>query len=54
MANLLFNRETRDTAIPLYERAYLQETFTYTGVGVGMIGRAISSKNFEHLTLTPI
>lgn len=39
VVNLLFNRETRDTAIPLYERAYLQETFTYTGVGVGMIGR---------------
>ncbi|KAL0635619.1 hypothetical protein Q9L58_005440 [Maublancomyces gigas] len=40
VANLLFNRETRDTAIPLYERAYLQETFTYTGVGVGMIALA--------------
>lgn len=42
MANLLFNRETRDAAIPYYERAYLQETFTYTGLGVGIIGRTIS------------
>lgn len=50
-ANLLFNRETRDTAIPLYERAYLQETFTYTGVGVGMIGM-VERISLEDLVLT--
>ncbi|KAG0639904.1 inhibitor of apoptosis-promoting Bax1-domain-containing protein [Tuber brumale] len=38
--NFLFNHETRQGSIPLYERAYLQETFTYTGLGVGMIGLA--------------
>ncbi|KAL7273093.1 hypothetical protein RUND412_004067 [Rhizina undulata] len=38
--NTLFNHETREGAIPLYERAYLQETFTYTGLGVGMMGVA--------------
>lgn len=53
-ANLLFNRETRETAIPLYERAYLQETFTYTGVGLGMIGRVIPHTSFKDLTLIPV
>ena len=38
--NFLFNHESREGSIPLYERAYLQETFTYTGLGVGMIGLA--------------
>ncbi|RPB03114.1 hypothetical protein L873DRAFT_1801196 [Choiromyces venosus 120613-1] len=38
--NFLFNHETRQGSIPLYERAFLQETFTYTGVGVGMMGLA--------------
>jgi len=38
--NFLFNHETREGGIPLYERAYLQETFTYTGLGVGMMGLA--------------
>ena len=38
--NFLFNREQRDGAIPLFEREYLKETFTYTGLGVGMIGVA--------------
>ncbi|PWW79150.1 hypothetical protein C7212DRAFT_22353, partial [Tuber magnatum] len=38
--NFLFNHESRQDGIPLYERAYLQETFTYTGVGVGMMGLA--------------
>ncbi|PUU73278.1 inhibitor of apoptosis-promoting Bax1-domain-containing protein [Tuber borchii] len=38
--NLLFNNESREDSIPLYERAYLQETFTYTGLGVGMMGLA--------------
>ncbi|KAH0613485.1 uncharacterized protein H6S33_005371 [Morchella sextelata] len=39
-ANLLFNRETRENAIPAFEKEYLHETFTYTGVGVAMIGLA--------------
>ncbi|KAG0135431.1 inhibitor of apoptosis-promoting Bax1-domain-containing protein [Tuber indicum] len=38
--NLLLNHESRQDSIPLYERAYLQETFTYTGLGAGMIGLA--------------
>lgn len=38
--NFLFNHESREDSIPLYERAYLQETFTYAGLGVGMIGLA--------------
>jgi len=38
--NFLFNHESREDSIPLYERAYLQETFTYTGLGVGMMGLA--------------
>lgn len=42
-ANLLFNRETREHAIPAYEREYLHETFTYTGVGVAMIGMSAFS-----------
>ncbi|KAL8825403.1 MAG: hypothetical protein Q9191_004435, partial [Dirinaria sp. TL-2023a] len=37
--NLLFNRETReDGGMPPFERAYLNETFLHTGLGVGMIG----------------
>lgn len=54
VANILFNRETRETAIPIYERAYLHETFTYTGVGLGMIGRANSSRDPVDITLTRI
>ncbi|KAG7006990.1 hypothetical protein G7Y79_00012g033260 [Physcia stellaris] len=39
--NLLFNRETReDGGMPPFERAYLNETFLHTGVGIGMIGVA--------------
>ena len=39
--NLLFNRETReDGGMPPFERAYLNETFLHTGLGVGMIGVA--------------
>ena len=37
--NLLFNRETReDGGMPPFERAYLNETFMHTGLGIGMIG----------------
>lgn len=39
-ANILFNSEGRVGGIPDFERQYLKETFTYTGVGVGMIGLA--------------
>ena len=39
--NLLFNRETReDGGMPPFERAYLNETFLHTGVGLGMIAVA--------------
>ncbi|KAF4618366.1 hypothetical protein G7Y89_g14939 [Cudoniella acicularis] len=37
--NLVFNRETReDGGMPPYERAYLNDTFLHTGLGVGIIG----------------
>ncbi|TVY50581.1 Growth hormone-inducible transmembrane protein [Lachnellula cervina] len=37
--NLVFNRETReDGGMPAYERAYLNETFMHTGLGIGIIG----------------
>lgn len=36
---LVFNRETReDGGMPPYERAYLNDTFMHTGLGVGIIG----------------
>ena len=39
--NLLFNRETReDGGMPPYERAFLNETFLHTGLGIGIIGVA--------------
>lgn len=39
--NLVFNRETReDGGMPPFERAYLNDTFLHTGLGVGMIGIA--------------
>jgi hypothetical protein len=39
--NLVFNRETReDGGMPPFERAYLNDTFMHTGLGVGMIGIA--------------
>lgn len=39
--NLIFNRETReDGGMPPFERAYLNDTFMHTGLGVGMIGIA--------------
>lgn len=37
--NLVFNRETReDGGMPPYERAYLNDTFMHTGLGIGIIG----------------
>jgi len=42
--NLVFNRETReDGGMPDYERAYLNDTFLHTGLGVGIIGVAASA-----------
>ncbi|CUS14566.1 unnamed protein product [Tuber aestivum] len=38
--NILYNLEPREGGIPPYERAYVHETFTYTGLGVGMVGLA--------------
>jgi hypothetical protein len=39
--NFVFNRETReDGGMPPYERAYLNDTFMHTGLGVGMIAIA--------------
>jgi growth hormone-inducible transmembrane protein len=41
VCNLVFNRETReDGGMPPYERAYLNETFMHTGLGIGIIGIA--------------
>jgi hypothetical protein len=37
--NLMFNRETReDGGMPPFERAYLNDTFMHTGLGIGIIG----------------
>lgn len=38
--NLVFNRETRGETMPEYERAYLNDTFLHTGLGVGIIAVA--------------
>ncbi|KAK0863193.1 hypothetical protein LTS02_006703 [Friedmanniomyces endolithicus] len=39
--NLIFNRETRDDGgMPPLERAYLNDTFLHTGLGIGIIGVA--------------
>jgi len=38
--NILFNGEKRFGGIPEFEHRYLKETFTYTGMGIGMIGVA--------------
>ena len=41
VTNLIFNRETReDGGMPPFERAYLNETFLHTGLGIGIIGVA--------------
>lgn len=36
--NVVFNRETREGAMPHFERSYLNDTFMHTGLGVGIIG----------------
>lgn len=36
--NVMFNRETREGAMPSFERAYLNDTFMHTGLGIGIIG----------------
>ena len=42
--NLVFNREQReDGGMPPYERAYLNDTFLHTGLGLGIIGVAASA-----------
>lgn len=42
--NFMFNRETReDGGMPPYERAFLNETFMHTGLGIGIIGVAASA-----------
>lgn len=38
--NLVFNRETRGETMPDFERAYLNDTFLHTGLGIGIIGVA--------------
>ena len=47
VTNLVFNRETReDGGMPPFERAYLNETFLHTGLGVGII--AIAARAMHH------
>lgn len=50
--NLVFNRETReDGGMPPFERAYLNDTFMHTGLGVGIIGlsaRAMFQSGFTY------
>ena len=42
--NFIFNRETReDGGMPPYERAFLNETFMHTGLGIGIIGVAANA-----------
>lgn len=41
--NLVFNRETRGESMPDYERAYLNDTFMHTGLGIGIIGVAATA-----------
>jgi growth hormone-inducible transmembrane protein len=39
--NMVFNRETReDGGMPAFERAYLNDTFLHTGLGIGTIAVA--------------
>ena len=52
VVNLMFNRETReDGGMPPFERAYLNDTFMHTGLGVGIIGlsaRAMFQSGFTY------
>jgi hypothetical protein len=49
---MIFNRETReDGGMPPFERAYLNDTFMHTGLGVGIIGlsaRAMFQSGFTY------
>jgi len=50
--NFMFNRETReDGGMPPFERAYLNDTFMHTGLGIGIIGlsaRAMFQSGFMY------
>ncbi|KAH7342314.1 inhibitor of apoptosis-promoting Bax1-domain-containing protein [Rhexocercosporidium sp. MPI-PUGE-AT-0058] len=49
--NLVFNRETREDTLPRFERAYLNDTFMHTGLGIGIIGlsaRAMFQSGFTY------
>ena len=50
--NMIFNRETReDGGMPPFERAYLNQTFLHTGLGIGIIGvsaRAMFQSGFMY------
>lgn len=50
--NMIFNRETReDGGMPAFERAYLNQTFMHTGLGIGIIGlsaRAMFQSGFVY------
>lgn len=50
--NIMFNRETReDGGMPPFERAYLNDTFMHTGLGIGIIGlsaRAMFQSGFTY------
>jgi hypothetical protein len=52
ITNAVFNRETReDGGMPLFERAYLNDTFMHTGLGIGIIGlsaRAMFQSGFTY------
>ena len=52
LTNLIFNRETReDGGMPPFERAYLNQTFLHTGLGIGIIGlsaRALFQSGFSY------
>jgi hypothetical protein len=57
--NFIFNRETReDGGMPAYERAYLNDTFMHTGLGIGIIGLAarqlhVSGWSFRLMSANP-
>lgn len=50
--DMIFNRETReDGGMPPFERAYLNDTFMHTGLGIGIIGmsaRAMFQSGFVY------
>lgn len=52
----MFNRETRDDGgMPPYERAYLNDTFMHTGLGIGIIGitaRALHMSGWSYRLMT--